>query len=224
MALIQPSPLRSRRQAVSDTRPTVFVVDDDISVRESLEALVCEAGWRPQLFVSAEDFLNHPRQRTPGCLVLDVSLPDLDGLELQARVAENQANMPIIFITGHGDIPMSVRAMKAGAVEFLTKPVRPETLVSAIRSAIERSRTALAEQSEVATLRERHNSLTPRERDVMALVVRGRLNKQVAAELGINEITVKHHRGSAMHKMKVRSLAELVRIAGRLGLPTGGSG
>jgi len=209
--------------AVADTRPTVFIVDDDISVRESLDALVCEAGWRAQLFASAEDFLNHPRQRTPACLVLDVSLPDLNGLELQERVAQNQASMPIIFITGHGDIPMSVQAMKAGAVEFLTKPVRRDTIVSAIRSAIERSRMALAEQGELASLRERHDSLTPREKDVMALVVRGRLNKQVAAELGINEITVKHHRGSAMHKMKVRSLAELVRIAGRLGMRTGGS-
>ena len=213
---------KSAATVVSDTRPIVFVVDDDLSVRESLEAWVGEAGWRSRLFVSAEDFLNDPGERTPGCLVLDVSLPDLDGLELQERIAEDRAYMPIIFITGRGDIPMSVQAMKAGAVEFLTKPVRPDVLVSAIRAAIERSRAVLAEQEELSNLRARHDALTPRERDVMALVVRGRLNKEVAAELGIKEFTVKHHRGSAMHKMKARSLAELVRIAARLGLPTGG--
>jgi len=207
--------------SLSDARATVFIVDDDVSVREALEALIAEAGWRPQAFASAEDFLNHPRPLAPSCLVLDVSLPDLNGLELQKRIAGNQTDIPIIFITGHGDVPMTVQAMKAGAVEFLTKPFGPEILLAAIQSAIERSRTSLTEQAELSALRERHQSLSPRERDVLALVVRGQLNKQVGAELGISEITVKAHRGRVMRKMKAKSLAELVKIAASLGLPTG---
>jgi FixJ family two-component response regulator len=206
---------------VSDIRPTVFIVDDDVSVRESLEALVADAGLRPQLFASAQEFLDHPRQPSPGCLVLDVSLPDLNGLELQSRIAGNRTDMPIVFITGHGDIPTTVRAMKAGAVEFLTKPFEPHVLLDAIRSAIERSRVALTEQAELSALTKRHESLSSREREVMALVVRGQLNKQVGAELGISEITVKAHRGHMMHKMEATSLADLVNIATRLGLPTG---
>jgi FixJ family two-component response regulator len=199
--------------------PVVFVVDDDISVRESLEPLIRWAGWKPETFSTAQDFLSRPRDETPGCLVLDVELPDLNGLDLQARVAAHRAELPIIFITGHGDIPMSVRAMKAGAAEFLTKPFERDVLVNAIRRAIERSREALTQASELKTLRERYASLTPREREVLAWVVSGLLNKQVAAELGMTEATVKAHRGKVMQKMKADSLAGLVRIATKLELP-----
>jgi len=202
---------------MSDLKPIVFVVDDDISVRESLELLIKNAGWQPELYASAPDFLSRARSAVPSCLVLDVTLPGLDGLELQRQLADRN-DVPIVFITGHGDVPMSVRAMKAGAVEFLTKPFNDGVLLQAIEAAIERSRVALRVESEMRALRERHESLTPRERQVMALVVLGLLNKQVGAELGISEITVKLHRGQVMRKMNARSLPDLVTMADRLGL------
>lgn len=208
------------RSSMSDLTPIVYIVDDDISVRESLESLVASAGWRPEVFVCAEDFLTHPRKRAPGCLILDVSLPDLNGLELQKRIGANQAELPIIFITGFGDIPMTVQAMKAGAVEFLTKPFDTDALLAAIEAAVARSRTDLAEDADLQVLRKRLESLSRREREVMELVVRGRLNKQVGAVLDISEITVKAHRGRMMRKMRARSLADLVNIAARLQLPT----
>jgi len=197
--------------------PIVFVVDDDISVRESLELLIKSAGWLPELFVSAQEFLARPHPAVPCCMVLDVTLPGLSGLELQTLLAE-RADMPIIFITGHGDVPMTVQAMKAGAVEFLTKPFKDDVLLDAIRGAIGHSREALRLQSEMRALRNRYESLTPREREVMTLVVSGLLNKQVGGELGISEITVKAHRGQVMRKMKADSLPDLVTMAARLGL------
>jgi len=202
----------------SQQKPTVFVVDDDISVRESLELLITFAGWQPETFASAEEFLVRPRTATPNCLVLDVSLPDLDGLELQKLIAVDRMDMPIIFITGHGDVPMTVQAMKAGAVEFLTKPFDDEVLLSAIRHAIKHSAAVLEDHAEVRTLRDSYESLTPREQEVMRLVVSGMLNKQIGLKLGISEITVKAHRGKVMQKMKADSLADLVKIAVRLGL------
>lgn len=203
---------------MSPATAIVFVVDDDISVRESLELLILSAGWQPETFGSAQAFLKRPRALVPSCLVLDVSLPDLDGLELQARVAKERPDMPIIFISGHGDVPMTVRAMKAGAVEFLTKPFMKDVLLHAIRLALQRSDDALAHESEMHALREAYALLTPREREVMRLVVSGLLNKQVGGELGISEITVKAHRGSLMRKMKADSLPDLVHMAARLGL------
>ena len=202
----------------SQQQPIVFVVDDDVSVRESLELLIQFAGWQPEIFASAEEFLAHPRTATPSCLVLDVSLPELNGLELQKLIASERTDMPIIFITGHGDVPMSVQAMKAGAVEFLTKPFDDEVLLSAIRHAIERSAAVLEDQAELTTLRSSYESLTPRERDIMLFVVAGMLNKQIGVQLGISEITVKAHRGKVMQKMKADSLADLVKTAVRLGL------
>jgi FixJ family two-component response regulator len=196
----------------------VFVVDDDVSVRESLELLILSAGWRPETFASAEEFLQRSRVGRPSCLVLDVTLPNLSGLDLQKRIID-RADMPIIFITGYGDVPTTVKAMKAGAVEFLTKPFGDDVLRAAIGQAIERSRAALAQEARMRPLRHYHASLTPREREIMALVVSGRLNKQIAAELGISEITVKAHRGRMMRKMQVESLAELVRVAAALGVP-----
>jgi FixJ family two-component response regulator len=203
---------------MSDARPTVYVVDDDISVRESLESLISTAGWVPRTFASAQEFLNCPRASGPSCLVLDVHLPDLNGLELQERIADDRIDMPIIMITGYGDVPMTVRAMKAGAVEFLTKPFAEHALLSAIGDAIDSSRDALAEAAERRAVRDRYALLTRREREVMALLVVGRLNKQVGGELGISEITVKAHRGQMMRKMGARSLPDLVNMAARLGL------
>jgi FixJ family two-component response regulator len=200
-----------------DVTSVVFVVDDDISVRESLELLIRNAGWQPETFASAQEFLSRPRAIVPCCLVLDVTLPGLNGLELQQQLAE-RTDMPIIFITGHGDVPMSVQAMKAGAVEFLTKPFKDDVLLHAIRGAIERSRAALRLDAEMRALRNCYGSLTPREREVMAFVVSGLLNKQVGGELGISEITVKAHRGQVMRKMKAESLPDLVTMAARLGV------
>ena len=200
--------------------PIVFVVDDDISVRESLQLLIQCEGWHPETFASAQEFLDRPRSLVPNCLVLDVSLPGLDGLELQKRVAVDRPDMPIIFITGYGDVPTTVQAMKAGAVEFLTKPFSDDTLLNAIRQAVERSRVALGHEAEMQALRDCYASLTNRERQVMALVVSGLLNKQVGGELDISEITVKAHRGKVMQKMKAGSLAELVKMAARLRLPS----
>lgn len=203
--------------ATARATPTVFVVDDDISVRESLELLISFEGWEPETFASAREFLARTRILTPSCLILDVSLPDLSGLELQELVAD-RTDMPVIFITGYGDIPMTVRAMKAGAVEFLTKPFDDEMLLGAVRHAIERSQAALGNEVEIQALRHCYASLTPREREVMALVVSGLLNKQVGFRLGISEITVKAHRGRVMEKMKASSLADLVKTAERLRL------
>ena len=204
---------------MATAKPIVFVVDDDVWIRESLQTLLQDEGWQPETFASAQEFLDRPRPLTPSCLVLDVSLPGLDGLELQKRIAAERTDMPIIFITGHGDIPMSVGAMKAGAIEFLTKPFSDEVLLTAIRQALERSRLALTQQATKQELRDRYGSLTPREQDVMRLVVSGLLNKQVADELGITESTVKAHRGQVMQKMKANSLADLVKMTARLDQP-----
>ena len=202
--------------SMATAKPIVFVVDDDVSVRESLELLIQNEGWQPKTFASAQEFLDCPRAVVPNCLLLDLSLPGMNGLDLQKRIAIERTDMPIIFITGSGDVPKSVQAMKAGAVEFLTKPFNDEVLLTAIRQALERSRLALAQEAEMRELRDRYASLTPREREVMGLVVSGLLNKQVGGELGISEITVKAHRGQVMQKMKANSVADLVKIAGRL--------
>jgi FixJ family two-component response regulator len=191
-------------------------------VRESLELLIQSAGWQPETFKSAREFLSRPRVGVPNCLVLDVNLPDLSGLDLQKLVSADRTDMPIIFVTGYGDVPMTVKAMKAGAVEFLTKPFGDGVLLVAIEQALERSKTALQRDSEVQSLRDRHASLSSREREVMALVVAGLLNKQVGFELGISEITVKAHRGMVMRKMEAASLADLVNMAAILGIQKSG--
>ena len=198
--------------------PIVFVVDDDISVRESIESLIRSAGWRAETFASAQEFLTRPRVLAPSCLVLDVGLPDINGLDLQRRVA-HRIDLPIIFITGHGDVAMTVQAMKAGAVEFLTKPFSCDVLLSAMRNAIQRSQTALGHAAKMRAIEDGYASLSRREREVMALVASGLLNKQVGGELGISEITVKAHRGQVMRKMKAGSLADLVKMAATLETP-----
>lgn len=205
---------------MSNATPVVLVVDDDISVRESLESLIRNEGWLPEVFPSAEEFLTRPPPiaEVPTCLVLDLTLPGLDGLELQQQIARNCGGMPIIFISGYGDVPKTVRAMKAGAVEFLTKPFATEDLLGAIREAIALSRSTLTEKGELRQIRQRQASLTPREREVMSLVVTGLLNKQVGVELGISEITVKAHRGKVMEKMQAESIADLVKMSERLRL------
>ncbi len=198
---------------MSDVTPVVFVVDDDVSVRESLELMIRCAGWQPRLFESAQDFLAEPRARVPSCLVLDINLPDLNGLDLQTSLADERYNMPIIFITGYGDIPRTVRALKAGAVEFLTKPFNDDELLTAMGDALEGSRAALEGEKALHSVLEAYKTLTPREQEIMAAVVSGRLNKLIAADLEISEITVKAHRGKVMRKMKARSLADLVKMA-----------
>lgn len=198
----------------------VFVVDDDVGTRESLKNLIRSVGLRVEVFASAQDFLRSTRPDVPGCLVLDVRLPGLSGLDLQKRMAEVELEIPIVFISGHGDIPMSVRAMKAGAVEFLTKPFREQELLDAIQQALERDRNAREQRAEIAELRSRYRLLTPREREVMALVVTGLLNKQIAGKLGTSEASVKVHRQHVMEKMRAGSLAALVRMSDRVGIHT----
>jgi len=205
---------------VTEAEKTVFVVDDDIAMRRSLENLIRSVGLRVEAFASAQEFMDSKREDVPGCLVLDVRLPGLSGLDLQKRMAEADIEIPIIFITGHGDIPMTVQAMKAGAVEFLSKPFRDQELLDAIQQALERDRKSREQRAEVEVLRSRFELLTPREREVMPLLVAGLLNKQIAAELGSSETTIKIHKHHVMEKMRAGSLAELVRIADRIGIPT----
>jgi FixJ family two-component response regulator len=205
---------------MTKTQAMVFVIDDDTAVREALQSLLRSVGLRVATFASAREFLTSQRPDAPACLVLDVRLPGLSGLDLQRELAAVEIDLPIIFITGHGDIPMSVQAMKAGAVEFLTKPFRDQDLLDAIAQALEQDRAARAQRAGLAELRERYEQLTPREREVMGLVVSGLLNKQIAAELGISEITIKVHRGQVMQKMGAASVADLVRMADKLGVPT----
>jgi FixJ family two-component response regulator len=209
--------------AVRDAQ-IVYIVDDDVSMREAIAAFVDDAGWQPIAFASARDFLAYPRAQAPSCLILDVMLPDLNGLQLQQEIASDQPSIPIIFITGYGDVPTSVRAMKAGAVEFLIKPFDDSDLLDAVRGALERSAATIGERFKKEMLRSRYVSLTEREREVMQLVVRGMMNKQIAAELSISIVTVKAHRGQVMRKMNAKSLAELVDFAAELQLPRQGQG
>jgi FixJ family two-component response regulator len=204
----------------SITTPVVFVVDEDVSVRESLELLIEAAGWQPETFASAQEFLARPPALVPSCLIVDVGLPGVNGLQLQKRVAVDRPAMPVIFVSGYGDVPTTVAAMKAGAIEFLMKPFGEKALLGAVRQALERSRRSLERQAKMAVLRRSYDTLTPRERHVMVLVVSGLLNKQVGGELGISEITVKAHRGQVMRKMKADSLPALVHMVARLGLAT----
>src|SRR2546428_13343285 len=201
---------------MTEAEPIVFVVDDDLSVRRSTERLIRAAGLKVHTFTSAREFLKHPRPEGPACLVLDVRMPGLSGMDLQRELAQSGIHIPIIFITAHGDIPMSVRAMKAGAAEFLTKPFRSRSLLDAVRAAIERDRSACKARSEARELHERYEQLTPREREVMPLITSGLLNKQVAGELATTERTIKFHRAHIMQKMKAGSLADLVRMVGKL--------
>ena len=203
---------------MSNVSPTVFVVDDDVSVRESLEALIRTAGFQVETFDCAQQFLAYRRPVVPSCLILDVSLPDLNGLDLQERISNDATALPIIFITGHGDVPMTVRAMKAGAVEFLTKPFNDDVLLDAVQKALKSSEAALGHEASLSALREKYASLSRRELEVMSLVVGGLLNKQVGDDLGISEITVKVHRGNVMRKMDAGSLPDLVNMAARLGV------
>jgi FixJ family two-component response regulator len=206
---------------MSEPAPIVFVVDDEPSVRRAIKRLIESEGLQVELFGSAQEFLQGRRPDAPSCLVLDIKLPGISGLDFQRQLADCGIRIPIIFITGHGDIPMTVRAMKAGAVEFLTKPFRDQNLLDAIQVALERDRTRRHDESEIAVLKERFDSLTPRETEIFRLVVTGRPNKQIAAELGTSEITIKVHRASVMRKMQAEYLADLVRMAGRLDLPVG---
>jgi FixJ family two-component response regulator len=206
----------TKGSATSDATPVVFVVDDDVSVREALELLIRFGGWQPEIFESAQEFLSRPRVLIPSCLILDVALPGLSGLDLQKLIAVDRKDMPIIFVTGYGDIPTTVEAMKGGAVEFLTKPFSDDVLLGAIERALERSKSSLREETEARELRDRYESLSHREQQVMGLVVSGLLNKQIGGELGISEITVKAHRGQVMRKMGAKSLASLVKMASRI--------
>jgi FixJ family two-component response regulator len=210
------APVQGSSSSAVSVAPVVFVVDSDVSARESLEFLIRGAGWQPEVFASAREFLAHPRVLAPSCLVLDVVLPDLNGLDLQRRIVADRDDMPIIFVTGHSDVSMAVRAMKAGAVEFFTKPCRSDVLLSSLRHAIERSHASMRREAQIRAIRDRYAALSCREKEVMALVVRGRLNKQVGGELGISEITVKAHRGRVMQKMNAASLAALINMAATL--------
>lgn len=204
---------------MSEAEPTIFVIDDDPSVRQSLESLIKSVGWRVLIYGSAQEFLGSGHLDAPGCIILDVRLPGLSGLDLQQALLRAKSHLPVIFITGHGDIPMSVQAMKAGAVEFLTKPFREQDLLDALKLALDRDRTTRQQRAELAALRARYDSVTPREQQVMGLLVTGLLNKEIAATLGVSEVTIKVHRSQIMQKMQADSLANLVRMAERLGIP-----
>jgi len=208
---------------MSEAESTIFVIDDDLSVRQSLESLIKSVGWRVRTYGSAQEFLGSGHLEAPGCIVLDVRLPGLSGLDLQQALLRAKSHLPVIFITGHGDIPMSVQAMKAGAVEFLPKPFREQDLLDALKLALDRDRTTRQQRAELAALRARYDSVTPREQQVMGLLVTGLLNKEIATTLGVSEVTIKVHRSQIMQKMRADSLANLVRMAERLGIPASNS-